>query len=230
MVQKSFHGIIFILIACVLLLLNTCIFSCFSYHRINIRFSAFDISQTITFTDIVYVMFFFIETFQFISLEPNNGVFRKSIGKIEFFIGFEFLQYFQFRHNNYWRFYLFIILYSLFCSLLSLFIYLNSGKLLKKLFKSEDILDICKLFIIISTNFCYFPLQNQLLSIIDCSQSINSTLTSSFLSSDCSQFCFQDNHVLYSVLGLSSLFLYSSVSTYTRPLAQLLFCDYNLNF
>ena len=210
------------------LLLNTCLFSCISYRRINIKFSAFDISQAITFTDIVYAVFFFIEIFQFISLEPNNGIFRGSIGKIEFFLGFEFLQYFQFKYDNYWRFYLIIIFYSSFCSILSLFIYINSGKFIKNIFKSEDILDICKLLIIISTNFCYLPLQGQLLSIIDCSQSIDSTLTSSYLSSDCSQFCFQGNHILYSVLGLSSLFLYSSISTYTRPLAQSLFCDFNL--
>ncbi|CAG9331875.1 unnamed protein product [Blepharisma stoltei] len=69
-------------------------------------------------------------------------------------------------------------------------------------------------------NLCFIPFVSICLDIFVCDQSIGDSFTDSFLSKDCTYFCWKDEHLVYAILSFFALLAYEPFAVFCRPLWQ----------
>ncbi|CAG9309850.1 unnamed protein product [Blepharisma stoltei] len=66
-------------------------------------------------------------------------------------------------------------------------------------------------------NLCFLPITSILINEFNCSESIGSDLTQSFLKNDCALFCWKGSHINYIILSSVALICYLPTVLYCRP-------------
>lgn len=69
-------------------------------------------------------------------------------------------------------------------------------------------------------NLAFVPIISGLLDIFVCDHSIGDNYSESYMAKDCYQFCWRDEHLIYSIVAAISLVLYGPLAIFCRPLWQ----------
>ena len=226
--RDSESGRMIIFIACSIIFLNTVIFSLISLRKFKSFESDFQFDKYIDIPDMIIFAFLLLEFFQIICLEPDDGIFTLTLNKINLLIGFRIQDYFNIEYENFWRFYIFLIVMTFFYGILTISLFLQSKTPFKYLFQQQKFLFLIEVIGIFYGNLFLLPINYILLEIINCPNSIGDSIYSSFFERDCTQLCYQGKHKTYFILGIICLFVYSSTSTFMRPYWEITLTQSNL--
>ena len=175
----------------------------------------FKLNQIISLSDIFVIVFIFLQFFQIISLEPENGIFTISLAKSNFLIGFNLPEYFDYQFENFWKF-LHILIGTIFAFIFFTSIYLiNTLRRIYDWKTFEKIKAFCKIIGVSLGNILFMPIIDMLLEVFDCPNFDNGLF---FMKRVCTEKCYESTHKTYAILSSILLFVYISISTFSRPL------------
>lgn len=215
--QKCSAGQTQILIVSAVYLGITVVSAYLSYKTFNCNIESMSEKVHATYNDKTFIFFFVLEFFQIITLEPANGIFAKNLNSLQFFVGFDFIEYFNFQFSDFWKVYFVLIIVSTVFVVMAAIVFV----LRKFLIRSSRGLYLFGIFSETILPFIghvgFFPITLQLLMIFDCGEGIGDTLLDGFMKRDCSEFCYQGKHKLYVIPSSIVIFLFLFTSTFLRP-------------
>ena len=226
--KDSKSGRMIIYIVCSIVFFNTLLFSFFSWKKFKSVERDFIFDKHVDIPDMIIFAFLILEFFQIICLEPEKGIFTLTLNKMNLMIGFRIQDYFNIEYQNFWRFYSLLISMTLLYAILNIAIFFQSVKPFKFLFKQEKFVVLVEVFGIIYGNLFLFPIIYLLLEIINCPNSIEDSIDSSYFERDCTQLCYQGKHKTYLILGIICIFFYSAASPFLRPYWEITLTQSNL--
>ena len=210
----------------------TCLnFSVLGGREFRKKFRKFEVGSVISNSDLLMMMFFGFEGFQFICLEPDYGLFDGTLHNVHKFLAFRVNEYFVLQFEEFWRFYLVVVVFSNMMTLITIFKIQTHPTLPKANPPNPSksfTLPLLPLLPFISCHILFIPLNYLLLNILNCNNSTSSTLTSCYHESDCNQNCYSGRHLLYLLIGLFTSLTYSAVSSYSRIPSESLLPNINL--
>ena len=224
-VRSSKKGKAFKTIFSCILVGITLTFSLISYKLFKNEIPEFEYGELIKFEDMIVFLFFLIEFFQLIILEPKDGILSSTLTEVNYLVGLDLIRYFKIERYRYWIFYLMILCVALFCVIFSILNYLKIINILQRFFIFEKILEILKFFVIFVSHFGFFSIIYLLLSIFDCEEAIGNSLSSSYLVKDCREFCYKGKHYSYLIAGSVALYLFAAVLSFLRPCWEMNNCS-----
>jgi hypothetical protein len=182
----------------------------------------------ISISDMLFIVCYVFEFFQYISLEPKGGLFGITLKKVNSFLAFSFPYYFDLKFDNFWRFYSLLIGVAASFGILATISIIDTRRS-RRIFNSNDqIVDIIRLFMEFMMHTCYLPVISLLLEITRCTNSTGEALSSTYFKYDCLESCYSGRHKIYLIFGISSLFLYSATSSYSKIFLESINPEINL--
>ena len=164
--------------------------------------------------------------FQILALEPSRGLLNRKTNKLNLKLGLEIIEIGNLKMQDYWQFYLVLLLTVGIYVLLTVFV-LMSNKYCLRIANSFCIFKVFITFILpVIGNFGFIPLSLMLLSIFKCEKDDS---IGAVFSRDCTQYCYKGKHLLYLVFGSVFISLYLSLSTILRPYWEMKQSTLNIN-
>ena len=193
--------------------------SYFSMKKFENEVTAISNNVHLSYSEIFHYFFIVCHFFQILALEPSGGLLNKTTNKLNLKLGLDFLEAFDWKLEDYWKFYLIliaimaayiietvtIVIIDKFCVRI-----MNSWSFFK--FSIEYILPL-------AGHLGFMPLILMMISIFKCeSQDDSYDLV---FSKDCTKFCYKGKHLLYLISGSILIMIYLSISTLLRPYWEL---------
>ena len=226
--QKSSAGRTQVLIVSAVYLSVTCIAAIISYRTFDTKVELMSKRVQASFSDNAFLLYFFIEFFQIITLEPKNGILAKNLNKIQFLIGLNLISFFGLEFEDFWRFYLVLLSFCTGFVVICAIIFVIRKQFFKEIWVFVVFQNMAENLLPIIGHIGFFPIVSQLLMIFDCWEGTGSSLLESFLQEDCSEYCYKGKHKEYVIpASILILFLLFTI-TYFRPFWELSQLNLNL--
>jgi Receptor family ligand binding region len=188
-----------------------------SFKSFRVFYSPNKEKKVITISDAVFISYFFFQYFQLVNLGPKYESMNSSVYNLEVGVSINIMDYYSFSYSQFWIYYKVVLI------LCSIWI-LGCLECLRSFFISNKIQNntiITNHFLPAIGLILFVPLLSMLLDIYICKKSIGDLLTDSFLEFDCTNFCYKNGHLIYSILGSIAITLFLTVSIYSKYLWEL---------
>ena len=215
------------LVFCIFVII-VCIFSILGWFEYKNEYKDFVNDQFFSLSDILILLYLIFEAFQFLSLEPKDGIFSKSINNLNQIIAFKVTDYFNIEFKEFFRFYNTLLILVYFYCFISIVFFTKIFRFISRRAFYDKISDYIQYFIYFIGHICYMPIILLLLEIVECKNSNGDSIYDSYLERDCGQLCFQGSHMMYLVVGLLGALIYSAVSSFFRIRFESIYGDANL--
>ena len=190
-------------IICAVLLLITAITAGVTLKKQSISFTYLENTQVSHINDKVFISYFWLEIFQWISLGPDQKSFEQVFQNIHNLISFNIIAYFNLEDEKFWKAFFAIFGIICFCVLLCMLLICKAPEKFPR-FKVLQVLHEFSLsFLPIFLHFLFIPVLSLLLNIFMCNNKIGDDLSDSYMDKDCHTFCYSGSHkVIAALTGL----------------------------
>ncbi|OMJ92512.1 hypothetical protein SteCoe_4754 [Stentor coeruleus] len=184
-------------------------------------------SSEIKFGDYVVMIVIVVDLFQIMGMGPDLTPFLFGASKIPDYISVNMSNIINFTKDVYWMgVYVTLITCLVWFYLSIVVIFRLDEKFKYSVFKFSNTLAISLMPII--GDLLFLPIVSILLFIFDCHEGTGESLTESFLTKDCSTYCWKDHHLTYSILSIFTLLIFLPLSIFLRPVWQELVAEMNI--
>jgi Receptor family ligand binding region len=190
----------------------------FSYRLFKNEIEELMDKKMISFSDMVFLSYFFLEFFQFISMGPDQDPFKYTLSNIQYLSSMEFVLYFNFTFDQYWILVYAILGYASFWLIMLVIIAFRSKVSFQNIFIFHWMQVFLDLILPALGNIGLLPVFSMLMDIYLCDQAIGDDLQDSFLNQDCTTFCYQGEHKKYVIVSSLLTTFYLLATIYCRPL------------
>ncbi|OMJ68342.1 hypothetical protein SteCoe_34234 [Stentor coeruleus] len=184
-------------------------------------------SSEIKFGDYVVMIVTVVDLLQIIGMGPDLTPFLFGASKIPDFISVNMSNIINFTKDIYWMgVYVTLITCLVWFYLSIVVIFRLDEKLKYSMFKFSNNLAVS--FMPIIGDLLFLPIVSILLFIFDCHEGTGTSITESFLTKDCSTYCWKGHHLIYSILSIFTLLIFLPLSIFLRPVWQELVVEMNI--
>ena len=189
----------------------------YSCKNFNSEFKCLNEQVHSSLSDYLFLFFYICEIFQIISLLPKESLIHKITNGLLFNLGLNIISALNLTFQDYWFYYRLVCGVSILSSLLSLAVVIFK----KKLFKGSSYfkyLEFISEFILPTLGHIGFmPILSSLLTIFSCEEGSSDHTLDSFLTQDCSQYCYSGSHIYYSIVSTLAILFHLLFFIYLRP-------------
>lgn len=184
-------------------------------------------SSEIKFGDYIVMIVIVVDLFQIMGMGPDLTPFLFGASKIPDFISVNMSNIINFTKDIYWMgVYITLITCLIWFYLSVVVIFRLDEKLKYSVLKFSNTLAISLMPII--GDLLFLPIVSILLFIFDCNEGTGTSITESFLTKDCSTYCWKSQHLIYSILSVFTLLVFLPLSIFLRPVWQELVAEMNI--
>ncbi|CAG9330181.1 unnamed protein product [Blepharisma stoltei] len=162
-----------------------------------------------------------IEFFQLLMLGPSIKPISPFLYSIGDALSLNFDEFITVKNGIFWIIIDFVFGGVFIWVVLSVIVLLNLGE---KKFWGDRVIrklnDYAEDLIPILGNLCFIPFISLLMDVFVCDKAIGDRFTDSFMMKDCYQFCWKDEHLIYSIFSGIAIILYEPLAVFFRPLWQ----------
>ncbi|CAG9330180.1 unnamed protein product [Blepharisma stoltei] len=177
--------------------------------------------EEVSYEDFIMGSTIVIEFFQFLAMGPGMKPVSSFLNYIGNALSFDFDDFFSPKNGAFWIIIDLVFVGVLLWVVLSLVVLLNLGE--RKFYGkwiAEKLNSYADNLMPFLGNWCFIPFISILLDVFVCDQSIGDNFTDSFMMKDCYQFCWKDEHLVYSIFSGIAIILYEPLAISCRPLWQ----------
>ena len=213
-VQDSDKGMMILYIAGSVLFTLVCITAIISYKFFKSFYMELNEFRKMSLSDYGYYFYFYIEFFQLLSMGPDQDPYKFLVNNFEVFLSLEFAIYYNLDGDKFWYLYYVTVVLALGFVISALLLGFRSS--IEKSSIGQKLIFLSEGFLLLS-HFMYLPLISMLMNIYNCREGIGSSLDSSYLTRDCTTFCYKGKHQKWAI---GSGFLIAAMAiliTFYRP-------------
>ena len=172
--------------------------------------------QIITFADMVFLAYFAFQFFQIIAEGPDQDAYKYVVQNFQLLVSLDFTLYFKLQFTIFWNFFYGVMLFAVVWIILCAVVILKCQVIFENNFFCGKIRFLTELILPILGHIGFLPVFSMMMNIFSCNDAIGSSLTDTFLDSDCTVFCYTGMHRLYAILTAICIVLYISLAIYCR--------------
>ncbi|CAG9313527.1 unnamed protein product [Blepharisma stoltei] len=171
----------------------------------------------ITVNDYITIVMIFIDFLQYLAMGPDIRAYDKISSILYDYAAVNLSEIIHFKNGAYWLAIIFTFSVCYLWLLLSGFLYLRIFEW-KNIELFDNIGVLAKFITPIIGNLGLIPIAHILLTIFQCENGIGNKLSDTYMSHDCSVYCYKSPHIFFIILSAITLLIYLPLSILCRPL------------
>ncbi|OMJ86675.1 hypothetical protein SteCoe_11759 [Stentor coeruleus] len=211
-----------------LIILITIIANYFSYKHFKSDVIPILQARPPTISDNIFICNIFFSFFQLISLSPSNTYFKNAFKNLFTILSFNLINYFDITFSPFWICIYFLLGFSIIWIFISIIISKNLHSNFSRFFIFDKFKAFSQMFSPIIANLSLIPIIAMFLEVYLCNEGIGNNLSDSFVSRDCTTFCYEGLHLKISIGVCIILGIYVGLIVYLRTMWEKIQTSLNL--
>ena len=131
---------------------------------------------------------------------PDVKPYEYIVKNFQYFVSLDFALYYSLTFQTFWILFYIVFATTIVSILLGIAYMINTKVDLKRFSITTKILDLCDVVLPLTCHLGFLSLTSMLMNIYLCIDGIGDNLNDSYLTHDCTVFCYTGDHLLYVVL------------------------------
>ncbi|OMJ65933.1 hypothetical protein SteCoe_37407 [Stentor coeruleus] len=218
MPKLSSSGITLFWCMTIFIFITTMIANYFSYKHYSGEIISLVQEKSPTLSDLIFLTSIYINFVQFFALAPSNNYFKSTFKNVFVLLSLNFLSYFDVYFSNFWFYIYFLLSFCAIWISICIIVSKNLHIMLRSLPVFGKIKDLSQTLFPFIANVSLIPVLSMLLEVFICKETIGDNLTDSFLSRDCTTFCYEGFHMIIAIIVMLFLLAFIGCIVYYRSM------------